>query len=474
MINIFWFRKDLRLEDNKALQYFISNLTNSKYSFIYIKNPETLRYYGPKRISFLINSLSDLNINLNKYGFRLQIFEGKSVDVFLELKKKYGQINVYANGQVEPYSIKRDDKIRNIIEFNNGSFNLYSDTTIFDLNQIRKDDGNPYTIFTPFKNKFLKNIRTDNFEKYSYKFSKLSRDNYMEISLNREYSLEGKNTLHQSDNLFCGGRKEAKQLLSGFCKNKIQDYKKSRDFPFLDATSLLSPHIHFGTVNIRECFREVLKATSDLKNKWINELIWREFYYNISYNFPSVINKSFKSKYDNLRWNYSEKLLSNWKNGLTGYPMVDAGMRQLNEKGWMHNRVRMITAMFLTKDLFIDWRLGEKYFAEHLIDKDFSSNNGGWQWCASTGCDAQPYFRIFNPEMQAKKFDPEGKYIRKYVPELRNLPVHMLHNTKNISRAEEIKYNFKLGRDYPSPIVNHQKAKERTIFMFKKINKTNY
>jgi deoxyribodipyrimidine photo-lyase len=272
-----------------------------------------------------------------------------------------------------------------------------------------------------------------------------------------------------SNDLFQGGSKEAIQLLSNFCKKKISDYRLNRDFPSLEVTSFLSPHIHFGTISIRECFQKAIKAAGNFNNAWINELIWREFYYNITYNFPNIIHQSFKNEYDNIIWSYNEKLLSNWKDGLTGYPIVDAGMRQLNDSGWMHNRLRMITAMFLTKDLFMDWRLGEKYFAEKLIDLDFSSNNGGWQWSASTGCDSQPYFRIFNPEIQSRKYDPEGKYIKKFVPELKNLPIYLLHNPSNITKSEEIKYNFTLGHDYPAPIINHQKAKERTIKIFKQL-----
>jgi deoxyribodipyrimidine photo-lyase len=470
MLNVFWFRKDLRLEDNTGLKYFISKFDeNTKFSFLYIKNPESYQYYGEKRITFLLNSLKDLKANLNKFGLRLQIFEGVSSEIFSEIIKKYSRINVYANGQVEPYSRKRDVIVKDIIEKSDGTFNLYSDTTLFDLNQIIKDNGEPYLIFTPFKNKFLKNIQDRNFDRYKINLNKLSPENQINISLNCKYYLNKKDNEDCSNDLFQGGSKEAIQLLSNFCKKKISDYRLNRDFPSLEVTSFLSPHIHFGTISIRECFQKAIKAAGNFNNAWINELIWREFYYNITYNFPNIIHQSFKNEYDNIIWSYNEKLLSNWKDGLTGYPIVDAGMRQLNDSGWMHNRLRMITAMFLTKDLFMDWRLGEKYFAEKLIDLDFSSNNGGWQWSASTGCDSQPYFRIFNPEIQSRKYDPEGKYIKKFVPELKNLPIYLLHNPSNITKSEEIKYNFTLGHDYPAPIINHQKAKERTIKIFKQL-----
>ncbi len=221
-------------------------------------------------------------------------------------------------------------------------------------------------------------------------------------------------------------------------------------------------------------FNKIDKEVKDADEKinvdtWINELIWREFYYNISFHNPQITTKSFRPEYDNLNWSYDEKLFKIWCEGKTGYPIVDAGMRQLNETGWMHNRVRMITAMFLTKDLFIDWRLGEKYFAEKLIDLDFSSNNGGWQWSASTGCDAQPYFRIFNPTLQSKKFDVDGKYIMKYVPELKDVDSKYIHDPWEHQDILNDKYGIEIGKDYPLPVVNHSEIKDRVISEFKRI-----
>ena len=264
-------------------------------------------------------------------------------------------------------------------------------------------------------------------------------------------------------------------MLKEFYNNGLGKYKSQRDFPSVSGTSLLSAHLHFGTVSIRECFRAALKKESETRNSedvkvWMNELLWREFYYHITYHFPYVIDKSFKQKYDKLEWNYEQSDFDKWCTGNTGYPIVDAGMRQLNKEGWMHNRVRMITAMFLTKDLFIDWRWGEKYFAEKLIDMDFASNNGGWQWSASTGCDAQPYFRIFNPYLQSQKFDAKGDYIRKYVTELRSVPGKYIHKPDDMNKEQQTNCNVIIGKDYPYPIVKHYNVKENVLNKFKNIN----
>ncbi len=474
MLNIFWFRKDLRLNDNKGLKYFIESLKpNTKFALIYIKNPDNFKFFGDKRITFLKESLSELQKDLRNSGLELQIFKGKSKNIFLSICDTNPYLNVFANLQVEPYSIKRDSIVREIVESKGGKLNLFSDSTIFDLNQITKMDSSPYSVFTPFKNKFLMNLKEENYQEYSCNLKKLNNKNQIILSLNCKYKIKSDYPVYKSDDYHKGGRIEANKILVDFCKNKISKYIIDRDFPALNSTSMLSPHLHFGTISIRECFRKAFKFTFNTSSAWINELIWREFYYNISYHFPYVINYSFKRKFDNLYWNPNSKQLTKWKDGLTGYPIVDAGMRQLKKEGWMHNRLRMITAMFLTKDLFIDWREGEKYFAENLIDLDFSSNNGGWQWSASTGCDAQPYFRIFNPILQSKKFDPKGLYIKKYVPELSQLPPSLIHNPWVINHSDELQYKVKIGFDYPKPVINHFEAKEKAISKFRQV-KGNY
>ncbi|MBM4158009.1 MAG: deoxyribodipyrimidine photo-lyase [Ignavibacteria bacterium] len=477
ILKIFWFRKDLRISDNAGLSDFIKDYGNGEiFSFIYIKNKNTYVYSGKKRIEFLDESLKDLKENLAKYNLILNVIEGNSENIFKTLTGYYGNICIYANYQVEPYCIKRDEIIKKIIEKNNGVFKLFTDTTIFKCGEIMKDDGTPYTVYTPFSKKLKLLLTKKQYNTYVYKISTLNKK--YNIDLKKEnieldfYEFNGK----KPERIFYGGRTKGIKLLNEFIDNRIEKYKSQRDFPAVDGTSRISAHIHFGTVSIRECLGKAMNLIKNSKYEneiqtWINELLWREFYYNITFHFSYIINYSFKKEYDNLKWNYNRKMFRLWCEGKTGYPIIDAAMRQMNEEGWMHNRVRMATAMFLTKDLFIDWRWGEKYFAEKLIDLDFSSNNGGWQWSASTGCDAQPYFRIFNPVLQSKKFDTEGIFIKKYLPELRNLPSKFIHEPWIFSDDILKSCKIKIGKDYPLPIVNHFEAKERVINEFRAINK---
>lgn len=479
MLNIYWFRKDLRLGDNKGLSEFIKNTSDGNtFSFLYIKNKNSYYYFGEKRISFLCESLKELNDELKSFGLKLQIIEGKSSDVFKRLTDKYNNVSVYANRQVEPYCISRDIEVRDIIEETGGKFITFTDTTIFDSGEIKNGNGEQYKVFTPFKNQCLRMLN----ESY-YKNSKIdltALDNRREVIFKNlpEYDLKNKSLKLSKSGLLKGGRNEGIKLLKNFYENGLTEYKTQRDYPAIKGTSLLSAHLHFGTVGIRECFRTAFiklnkVKTEDKQNEihtWINELFWREFYYNITFHNPQIAYESFKKDFDKLKWNNDDMMFTKWCEGKTGFPIVDAGMRQLNKEGWMHNRVRMIVSMFLTKDLLIDWRLGEKYFAEKLIDLDFSNNNGGWQWSASTGVDSQPYFRIFNPYLQSKKFDPEGKYIRKYLPELKSLPAEFIHEPNLMEEQQQKLYGVIIGKDYPAPVIEHKVAKEEVIRRFKELS----
>lgn len=473
---IYWFRKDLRLKDNHALSEFIKavNKENS-YSFIYIKNDNSYYYFGRKRISFLYDCLSELKNELKTFSFDLQIINGKSKDVFSELINQFKEISLYFNQQIEPYCISRDMEVKEIVENNGGSCRIYTDTTLFQPGEILNNEGKHFKVYTPFKNSSLQNLKESHYRMKAVDFEGLSKDRHLLISNGiKDFAIPGNS---ENENIHKGGRQEGLRLFKDFYENHLCKYKSARDFPSVKGTSMLSAHLHFGTLSIRELFRASLNKLSECKNEedktevqtWINELLWREFYYHITFHNPRIMFESFKKDYDNLLWEYDEDKFNKWCNGLTGYPIVDAGMRQLNSEGWMHNRLRMITAMFLTKDLFTDWRFGEKYFAENLIDMDFSNNNGGWQWSASTGVDAQPYFRIFNPYLQSKKFDPEGEYIKKYVPELKSLPPEFIHEPNIMNEEEQKKYNVKLGEDYPYPIVDHREAKELVLKKFKRL-----
>lgn len=474
MLYAYWFRKDLRLIDNRALSEFISvvrsrfNPDKDSILFFYIKNKNNFKFYGEKRIQFLYESLIDLESSLKKFGFNLIIFYGKAYEVIKKLCHNSDGIVLFANKQYEPYSIKRDNVIKDLIK-NFGTCNLYNDTVISEPGSVIKDDGSPYTVYTPYKKKFLSLLNEEaNKEIFCdlKPIKRFSENQFKPESQINIVDLEKK--IKASKYIFFkGGRTEGIKLLEDFISNRIYQYDKNRDYPSIIGTSLISPHLHFGTISIRECFKTAYDKT---KNKntakgaevWISELIWREFYYQIAFHFPYVIEGAFKKEYDDIQWENDNNKFEKWCNGLTGYPIVDAGMRQLAAEGWMHNRVRMIVAMFLTKDLLIDWKWGEKFFAEHLIDLDFANNNGGWQWSASTGCDAQPYFRIFNPYLQSKKFDPDGNYIKKYLPELKSVEGDMVHKP-DLDLIKSLKY--------PAPVVDHFKMKEIAIEKYKQVTK---
>lgn len=473
MLKVFWFRKNLRLCDNRTLAEFVNSLNEEdSFFFLYIKNKKTSNYSGEKRIAFLYECLIELKNELGKNNLTLNIQNGSSISIFRNLVKQFGNIEVYADKQVEPYCISRDNDVKKFLETNSGKLNLIEDTNLIPSSETVKDDGKPYTVFTPFRNKFLKILNPLHYSESGISLSKLNRAK--EVQLNNNFDFECEYEKLDKSDFLKGGRSNALSLLNIFCNKKLKDYAVNRDFPALDGTSLLSAHLHFGTISIRECFRAYNEAekksngTADIY-KWRDELIWREFYYNITYHFPYVIDSAYKKNYENVKWNNDKKIFKLWCEGKTGFPIVDAGMRQLNKEGRMHNRVRMIVAMFLTKDLLIDWRWGEKYFAEKLIDLDFSSNNGGWQWSASTGCDAQPYFRIFNPYRQSEKFDSEGKYIKKYVEELKNVPMKYIHNPSEMTKIEQQSSGVIIGKDYPVPIVNHSEVSKIAIETFKNI-----
>lgn len=478
MVKIFWFRKDLRIIDNNALSSFLSDIKpQDNFLFLYIKNKTSFNYYGKKRINFLCVCLQDLKNQLKKHHANLYIYNGNSIDCFMFLLKKFKQIKIFANIQVEPYCSRRDKRILSILSKNKSEMILFNDTTIFSPGEICKDDKKPYTVFTPFKKKCLKLINKTHYEEFVCNFNVLKFAE--QIDLDNSYDLENEKENQEKSPILVGGRSHGLKILEKFLNSGIDEYKYKRDYPSFNGTSMLSAHLHFGTVNIRECYRAVLeklKFTDNTENieTWNNELLWREFYYQITYQFPHISGKSFKSEYDNIEWTLNKEYFSKWCNGLTGYPIVDAGMKQLRTEGWMHNRVRMIVAMFLTKDLFIDWRSGEKYFAEQLIDLDFASNNGGWQWSASTGCDAQPYFRIFNPYLQSKKYDENGDYIRKYIDVLRNIPKKYIHKPDAMPFELQKKYGVIVGKDYPFPIVDHKLARDFAINSYKKIKTSKY
>ena len=424
-ITIFWFRRDLRLTDNHGLYRALDISKNVLPIFIFdIEILSQLENKEDKRVDFIFQTLNTINQYLEKKGKSIKIFHGKPLEIFKKLANDYLIENVFCNEDYEPSGIKRDGEIESFLTQKNIVFKQFKDQVHFHKDEILKSDGNPYSIYTPYSKQWLLKYREQKVEIYP-----------SEKHLQNLINVEKQNvTLEQIGFKKTNYEFESPKLEASILKT----YHETRDFP-TTKTSEMSVHLRFGTISVRKLAFEAEK----LNETYLKELIWREFFMQILYHFPKVINESFKRKYDNISWLYDEKNLKNWQEGKTGYPIVDAGMRQLNESGFMHNRVRMVCASFFTKHLLMDWRIGEAYFAEKLLDYDLSANNGNWQWSAGTGCDSAPYFRVFNPEEQQKKFDPDFKYIKKWVKEFGK-------------------------KDYPKPIVEHKFARLRALETYKK------
>lgn len=421
-INIFWFRRDLRLHDNSALKAALCSGLPVLPVFIFETDIISELSVDDPRISFIHSTLESINTELLKSGSSVYILKSTPDEAWKKLLTAFNINEVFINKDYEPYTIERDNRIEKLLNQHNITLKKFKDQVIFEENEILKGDGKPYTVFTPYKNRWL--------QKYSSE------------SLSVNPLKDNKQDFFQFSSYFPSieeiGFKKSPLKVKHYDLSVINDYHIFRDMPAADKTSYLSPHLRFGTISIRE-----LAEFSFGQNKvFLSELIWREFFMQILFHFPKVVTESFKHKYDDITWRNNEKEFELWCRGETGYPIVDAGMRQLNETGYMHNRVRMITASFLCKHLLIDWRWGESYFGEKLLDYELSSNNGNWQWAAGTGCDAAPYFRVFNPYIQQKKFDPGSIYTRKWAPD-----------------------SEKPG--YPAPVVEHSFARERAISVYR-------
>jgi deoxyribodipyrimidine photo-lyase len=427
-IAIFWFRRDLRLDDNAGLYYALKS--GYKVLPVFIFDSAILEKLEDKtdaRVTFIYQQIEILKIKLESFGSSLLVELGTPEQVFNKIIEKYKIAEVYTNHDYEPYAIKRDNQIQTILNGKNIAFYSFKDQCIFEKKEILSNTGTPYTIFTPYSRKWKETLN----EFYLKAFPTLKFvDSFLKINSQNLPSITDLG-FQYSDQLFPSIK--TNDIL-------ISKYQQERDFPAINGTSRLGIHLRFGTISIREMARKA-KALSET---WLNELIWRDFYMNILSNFPHVgTGESFRREYDRIEWRNNENEFEKWCAGQTGYPIVDAGMRELNETGFMHNRVRMITASFLTKHLLIDWRWGEAYFAKKLLDFEFASNNGGWQWASGSGCDAAPYFRIFSPKLQTEKFDKQLIYIKKWVPE---------YGTQN----------------YTQPIVDHEFARKRVLEAYKK------
>jgi deoxyribodipyrimidine photo-lyase len=398
-VTIFWFRRDLRLNDNHGLYEALNTSNNVLPIFIFDKNIlNELKNKKDKRVAFIHQALANINDELLKIGSSLLVVHDEPMNAFKNICENYVVENVFTNHDYEPYATQRDQQLTNWFLSKNISFKTFKDQVIFEKSEVMKSDGSPYTIFTPYSKLWKQKLGIEGIPTFP---SEKLQNNFIQtaafhIPTLPEIGFEETNTGISST------------LID---KNIISNYHITRNTPSIHGTTNLSVHIRFGTVSVRA----LTKTALELNEQWLNELIWREFFMMILYHFPKVVTNNFKSKYDVIKWRNNEAEFKLWCNGETGYEIVDAGMKELNETGFMHNRVRMIVAGFLTKHLLIDWRWGEAYFAEKLLDYELSSNNGNWQWSAGCGCDSAPYFRIFNPSEQTKKFDPERKYIKKWL-----------------------------------------------------------
>jgi deoxyribodipyrimidine photo-lyase len=419
-LTLVWLRRDLRLDDNTALQAALLEKANVLPLFIFDEHILDELPNDDPRVSFIYQNLQKINVKLKAYDSSILILKGKADAIWQHLTAEHEIESVYTNRDYEPYAMQRDANIEEFLTQKGIEFKTFKDQVVHEKNEVLKSDGTPYTVFTPYKNKWLEVYKptktsalhtTQNFIKLNFEFPKMESLGFIPSTI----------------------------IVRDFNLTEVGQYAEQRNYPSLDATSYLGPHLRFGTISVRQ----VIAQLEPKDEVFLSELIWREFFMQILFHFPHVVTNNFRSKYDGIQWRNNVIEFDSWCKGETGYPMVDAGMKQLNETGYMHNRVRMVCAGFLCKHLLIDWRLGEAYFAKRLLDYELASNNGNWQWAAGTGCDAAPYFRIFNPIEQLKKFDKAGFYVKKWLP---------YYGTMN----------------YPQPLVEHTQARSRALDVYKR------
>ncbi|MGB4191563.1 MAG: deoxyribodipyrimidine photo-lyase [Rickettsiales bacterium] len=450
MTSLLWLRRDLRIEDNISLYFASQEKEAIQPIFIFDENILS-RFKNPndKRISFITDSLIKIDNELRKENSELLVFYGKPEEIIPKIALSLNVKKIFAGQDYEPYGVKRDKDISKHVKLI-----LNNDHLLLTPDRILKEDGSNYRVFTPYFRKWLETINPLDYGAYNIKapYNFANTNNLRTILANSgiiPIRLESSSTKSNFKPEDCNKR------LNFFINSLLPDYNHQRDLLGCDGTSAISPYLRFGNLSVRQCYREAIKNNSN--SRWINELAWRDFYAMILYYYPDSINLEMQHQYRNLKWNSNPELFNKFTSGETGFPVVDAAVKQLTTTGWMHNRARMIVASFMTKNLWLDWRLGEEFFAQYLMDYELSSNVGGWQWCASTGTDAQPYFRIFNPYSQSQKFDPNGNYIRKYLPELLNLSNKEIHCPSDLFRP----------RGYPRPIVDYALTRKQAIENFK-------
>lgn len=483
---LMWFRRDLRADDNAALYHALKSCKTVYCVFVFDRQILDGLPKSDRRVEFIRESLVELDAALRQLADKvaakphagLIVRHAWASAALPQWAQQLGVQAVFTNHDYEPQTIARDAAVLRSLANLGIAFHTYKDHVIFERTEVLTQMGKPYGVFTPYKNACLKKLNDFYLKSYPV-------EAYADALANRPVGCRqdiptladiGFRTTNLSILKIPTGASGGWQLFEDFF-DRIDQYHATRDFPAVKGPSYLGVHLRFGTVSIRKLAattHQMALQGSQGAAMWLSELIWRDFYFQILSNFPHVAKQSFKPEYEAIQWEHgahAEKLFAAWCEGRTGYPIVDAAMAQINQTGYMHNRLRMVVASFLVKDLGIDWRWGERYFAEKLNDFDLSANNGGWQWASSSGCDAQPYFRIFNPTSQSEKFDTEGKFIRKYVPQLAKLPNAALHEPWNVKAMDLLAADVTLGKDYPYPLVDHAQARARTLLRYAVVKK---
>jgi deoxyribodipyrimidine photo-lyase len=467
---IVWIREDLRIENNPALSYASQN--HEMVTALYIYNN---KYFDKKREAqkwWLSKSLNFFKDSLKKFNISLEIISGDEIEVFSKIKKN-DDVTVYWSKVYEPDVIAKGKKIRDLFIKNKVDYKYFKGNILIEFQDVTKDDGTPFKVFTPF----WKKAEQRYLEKVPSKISKIKKLSkkfiYFKESTSPDEILPKKNWFKKFEKYWKPSEIEAKKYLQELIKNRITDYGDTRDIPGVDGTSKLSPFLKFGQIHVETIWNKCDEVMNKGKGyrKYVNELGWREFSHSLINYFPEMLKGNLRKNFDNFPWVKNEKFLKRWKQGMTGYPIVDAGMRELYETGWMHNRVRMVVASFLVKHLRIHWMEGEKHFKNCLVDYNEASNVAQWQWVAGCGADAAPYFRIFNPILQGIKFDTDGIYTKKWVPELKNMPKEFLHKPWELEKKYQEQIKTIIGKDYPAPIVVHEEARASALEAFQSIKK---
>ncbi len=484
-----WFRRDLRCDDNAALYHALRAARQVWCGFVFDRAILDPLPRADRRVEFIQRSIDALDADLaalgrshGNHGVRLVIRLGDGAGEIVALARELHVQAVYANHDDDPYALARDASVRGALADLGVALHTSKDHVVFERDEVLTGSGKPYSVFTPYRTAWLKKL--DDFAVRAYP---VDRHAASLAPLPADVAGAGVPTLaglgfvptNLAELRIEGGSAAAAALFDDFL-GRIDDYASTRDFPAVKGPSYLGVHLRFGTISIRRLARTARELAAPPRRSrgaavWLSELIWRDFYQQILHHLPHVVGASCKAEYDRIRWEHgrhADELFAAWCGGRTGYPLVDAAMTQINQTGYMHNRLRMVAASFLVKDLGIDWRQGEAYFASHLIDYELASNNGGWQWSASTGCDAQPWFRVFNPVTQSRRFDPEGRFIRRYLPQLARLGNDLIHAPWQAGPIDLEAAGVELGRDYPRPLVDHQQARAKTLERYAAVRET--